>query len=113
MRFPQLKIGQEFIFQDKQYTKTGPMTASETESGKRCMIRRSAEVTPLAFSGGVKKTLPTSFTKDQVVELLQAYKIELKTKLLAAFDGKGAVPLSDLLSEVDSLEVMEFLTSNN
>ncbi|MET0075962.1 MAG: hypothetical protein ABW130_17050 [Candidatus Thiodiazotropha lotti] len=47
MRFPLLKPGQKFIYQEKRYTKTGPMTVSEEESGKTCMIRRSAEVTLL------------------------------------------------------------------
>ncbi|MES9980032.1 MAG: hypothetical protein ABW107_14915, partial [Candidatus Thiodiazotropha sp. 6PLUC5] len=67
MRFPHLKIGQSFIYQGKRYSKTGPMTASEEESGKSCMIRRSAEVMTLDNSEEVKQPLPKSFTQDQVV----------------------------------------------
>lgn len=42
MRFPQLKIGQQFEYQGKRYTKTGPLIASEGGTGASAMIRRSA-----------------------------------------------------------------------
>lgn len=47
MRFPHLPIGQRFSFKGKTYTKTGPLTASEEETGKSQLIMKSAEVMPL------------------------------------------------------------------
>ncbi|MES9854720.1 MAG: hypothetical protein ABW170_23160 [Candidatus Thiodiazotropha sp. L084R] len=110
MRFPHLKIGQGFIYQGKRYSKTGPMTASEEESGESCMIRRSAEVMTLENSEEVKPTLPNSFSQDQVVELLEAYKDELKASLQATMKEQVKVSPSDLLACVDRVPVNEFLT---
>jgi hypothetical protein len=113
MRFPYLKIGQGFIFQGKKYTKTGPMTATEEESGKNCMIRRSADVIPeesLADSG---KAVIRSFTGDQAADLLQAYKTELKLQLQSVFDERKAIEINDILTLMDALDVTEFITRSS
>ncbi len=44
MKFPQLKIGERFIFQGEAYTKNGPLTAIHAESGKQKMFNRSVTV---------------------------------------------------------------------
>ena len=102
MRFPLLKPGQKFIYQEKRYTKTGPMTASEEESGKSCMIRRSAEVTLLQGHDERQQDIPQQFTRDQVVTLLKAYQRELKTGL--------AEHPAEVLKVVEDCDVMTFLS---
>ena len=47
MKFPNVPIGQRFVFQGEQYTKVGPMTASRDRDGAQRMILRSAAVRPL------------------------------------------------------------------
>lgn len=45
MKFPQLSIGQRFTWQGRGYTKSGPVAATDAETGQSRMIPRSAEVT--------------------------------------------------------------------
>ncbi|MCG7899395.1 MAG: hypothetical protein JAY99_03600 [Candidatus Thiodiazotropha lotti] len=109
MRFPLLKPGQKFIYQEKRYTKTGPMTASEEESGKTCMIRRSAEVTLLQGHDEGQQAIPQQFARDQVVILLKAYQRELKTRVAEAMGEGGAQHPSDILKVVEDCDVVTFL----
>jgi hypothetical protein len=110
MRFPHLRIGQGFTFQGKKYTKTGPMTAAEQESGKSCMIRRSADVTPEEGSVDSGKPVIRSFTGDQAADLLHAYKTELKLQLQSVFDEHKTIEINDILSNIDALDIAEFIT---
>ncbi|MCG8069132.1 MAG: hypothetical protein JAY84_14845 [Candidatus Thiodiazotropha taylori] len=107
MRFPLLKPGQKFLYQEKRYTKTGPMTAAEEESGRTCMIRRSAEVTLLQDQKESQQVIPQQYTGDQVVTLLQAYQQELKTRLS---DAIGSQQPADLLKVVDECDAVTFLS---
>ncbi|MEJ2621503.1 MAG: hypothetical protein P8163_14930 [Candidatus Thiodiazotropha sp.] len=105
MRFPLLKVGQKFLYQEQRYCKTGPMTASHEESGKPCMIRRSAEVTLLDDHGERRQTIPDQFSRDQVLSLLQAYKSELKTGLNDAFGATGSLSPAEVLQIVEEHDV--------
>jgi hypothetical protein len=113
MRFPLLKPGQKFIYQQKRYTKIGPITASEAGSGKPCMIRRSAEVTPLDDASESKPVTPEQFSKDQVVVLLKAYQSELKRKLNETIGAEETLRSVDILHIVDGCDVAAFLTQVN
>ncbi len=109
MRFPLLKLGQKFIFQGKRYSKTGPVTASEEGSGKQCMIRRSAEVTPV--DDHVERQ--DQFERDQVVTLLKAYQRELKARLADVMGAEQTLDAADVLKTVDGCDVVAFLAQLN
>ncbi|MBL3590286.1 MAG: polysulfide reductase chain A [gamma proteobacterium endosymbiont of Lamellibrachia anaximandri] len=66
MKFPHLPIGQRFRFQDKLYTKTGPLTASEEGSGNSRLMMKSAEVEPLDLQVEKKPKGARSFSQQQV-----------------------------------------------
>ncbi|MCG7937062.1 MAG: hypothetical protein JAY68_20690 [Candidatus Thiodiazotropha taylori] len=110
MRFPLLKPGQKFLYQEKRYTKTGPMTASEEESGKTCMIRRSAEVTLLQDQDERQQIIPQQYARHQVVDLFKAYQQELKTRLSDAISSEQTKHPADLLKVVDECDVVTFLS---
>jgi hypothetical protein len=109
MRFPQLKIGQQFEYQGKRYTKTGPLTASEEETGASAMIRRSAEVTEVinpAADLPVKQE-KQRFSREEVSQLFAVYR----SKLLNEFKGKVGndktiqiETLISILSELDPFD---------
>jgi hypothetical protein len=113
MRFPLLKIGQKFLYQEQRYCKTGPMTASHEESGKQCMIRRSAEVRLVDDHGEIAQTLPDQFSRDQVLSLLQAYQSELKTRLDDAFGATGNLQLADVLKIVEGCDARSVFAQLN
>lgn len=52
MKFPQLKIGERFVYQGEIYTKNGPLTAIHAASGKQKMLNRSVTV-ELAGAGDI------------------------------------------------------------
>ncbi|MCG7935901.1 MAG: hypothetical protein JBO36_11060 [Candidatus Thiodiazotropha taylori] len=110
MRFPLLKPGQKFLYQEKRYTKTGPMTAAEEESGKTCMIRRSAEVIVLQDQKESQQVIPQQYAGDRVVALLKAYQQELKTRLSDAIGSQQAQQPVDLLKVVDECDAVTFLS---
>ncbi|MCG7984286.1 MAG: hypothetical protein JAY90_16230 [Candidatus Thiodiazotropha lotti] len=110
MRFPLLKPGQKFIYQEKRYTKTGPMTASEEESGKTCMIRRSAEVTLLPDHDKREQAIVQQYARDQVVSLLKAYQHEVKTRLADAVGVEQAQYPADVLKVVEDCDAATFLS---
>ncbi|RDH82039.1 MAG: hypothetical protein DIZ78_16540 [endosymbiont of Escarpia spicata] len=69
MKFPHLPIGQRFRFQDKLYTKVGPLTASEEGSGNNRLMMKSAEVDPLDIQVEKKPKGARSFSEQQVRRL--------------------------------------------
>ncbi|MEW7987730.1 MAG: polysulfide reductase chain A [Candidatus Thiodiazotropha endolucinida] len=99
MRFPQLKIGQQFEYQGKRYTKTGPLTASVEGTGVSAMIRRSAEVTPIdgAVSGVLKKQVKQSYSREEVIELCKGYRTRLNQESQKMADVDGTLQLEQLL----------------
>jgi hypothetical protein len=98
MRFPQLKIGQQFEFQGKRYTKTGPLTASEEATGASTMIRRSAEVTVVesTANGALEKQLKQNFSREEVIELCRGYRTRLTQESQAIADENGFLQIDQL-----------------
>jgi hypothetical protein len=106
MRFPQLKIGQQFEYQGKRFTKTGPLTASEEGTGANAMIRRSAEVVLVdnAMADVPIKQLKQNFSREDVAELCQAYRSKLINELQEKVDKDNVIHIESLiitLSEID------------
>lgn len=66
MRFHQLSIGQTFRFQDEIYTKQDSLMSVHAGSGRRRLIKRSAEVEPCrdetetAAAAPTRDALPTA-----------------------------------------------------
>jgi len=76
MKFPHLPIGQRFRFQDKLYTKVGPLTASEEGSGNNRLMMKSAEVEPLDIQVETKPKGPRSFSEQQIRTLFDQTCLE-------------------------------------
>jgi hypothetical protein len=104
MRFPQLKIGQRFSFQNEIYTKTGPVTASREGSGEQRMIMRSAEVGLLDEKG---KAIPSSKLRYRRTEMeagLIRLKSDLSASVKSAADENGSLSLEVVLNLIESAE---------
>jgi hypothetical protein len=104
MRFPQLKIGQQFEYQGKRYTKTGPLTASEEGTGANAMIRRSAEVALVeaAGIGAPVEQLKENFSRQEMLELFQAYKSDLSAELRLMASEEAGLQLEPVLKVIDT-----------
>ncbi len=76
MKFPHLPIGQRFRFQDKLYTKIGPLTASEEGSGNNRLMMKSAEVEPLDLQVETKPKGSRSFSGQQIRTLFDQTCLE-------------------------------------
>ncbi|MBW9266083.1 polysulfide reductase chain A [Candidatus Thiodiazotropha sp. LNASS1] len=109
MRFPQLKIGQQFEYQGKQYTKTGPLTASEEGTGASAMIRRSAEVTLIdgAVSGALKQQVKQSYSREEVNELCKGYRTRIIQESQKIADVNGTLQLEQLLVLIKDNDMFE------
>ncbi|MEN8166606.1 MAG: polysulfide reductase chain A [Pseudomonadota bacterium] len=105
MRFPHLPIGQRFSFKGRTYTKTGPLTASEEESGRSRLIVKSAEVTPLELSGQPVSDKREQFSRAEVTELFLQYRAELRHAVLARAEDQASLPWEDLLELIDAHEL--------
>ncbi|HYN77172.1 MAG TPA: hypothetical protein VES73_05205 [Lamprocystis sp. (in: g-proteobacteria)] len=82
MKFPNLALGQRFVFQDERYTKTGPMTASRDSDGVQRMILRSAAVVPLdAATLGPPTQAGVPDAEPPWLAALDAYEQELRDGL--------------------------------
>jgi hypothetical protein len=104
MRFPQLKIGQQFEYQGKRYTKTGPLTASEEGTGANAMIRRSAEVS-LVEAGGIEtpaEQLKQYFSRQEMLELFREYKSNLANELRHMASEEDGLQLDPVLKVIDT-----------
>lgn len=111
MRFPQLKIGQQFEYQGKRYTKTGPMTAAEEGTGASTMIRRSAEV---ALVDGVASSMSDkqykqNYSRDEVVGLFERYRAELIVQSQKSANADSAIQLNQLLTMLNDRALYESL----
>ncbi|PVV09838.1 MAG: hypothetical protein B6D77_09220 [gamma proteobacterium symbiont of Ctena orbiculata] len=109
MRFPHLKIGQQFEYQGKRYTKTGPLTASEEATGESAMIRRSAEVTLVdgAASGVLEKQVKQSFSREEMIELCRGYRTRLTQESQTIADENGFLHLEQLLILIKDDDLIE------
>ncbi|MES9968657.1 MAG: hypothetical protein ABW092_01400 [Candidatus Thiodiazotropha sp.] len=103
MRFPHLKIGQQFEYQGKRYTKTGPLTASDAATGASAMIRRSAEVTLVEAAAAQKPQAKPKqhYSRQEMLELCQVYKSNLKHKLELLAEKEQDLELDSVLALID------------
>ena len=98
MKFPQVSIGQRFAYQGRQYTKTGPLTASEEGTGQNRLIMKSAEVSLLdGPGGGQPQAQKRNYSREEVETLLGDYRSALQKALLEAVDAKGALDRQGIL----------------
>ncbi|MEW8505194.1 MAG: hypothetical protein AB2598_00690 [Candidatus Thiodiazotropha sp.] len=106
MRFPRLKIGQQFDYDGKRYTKTGPLTAAEEGSGESVMIRRAAEVIPVYSVDGDEsvKQLKQSFSRQEVMELCQAYRLRLTNALQSKVDKRQNLHIDTVISALSEID---------
>ncbi|MET0069096.1 MAG: hypothetical protein ABW096_03600 [Candidatus Thiodiazotropha sp.] len=100
MRFPQLTIGQQFEYQGKRYTKTGPMTATEEGTGASAMIRRSAEVMLVdgVTSSASVKQYKQNYSREEVIGLFEKYRAELIQQSQKRANADGTLQLNQLLT---------------
>lgn len=105
MRFPQVPIGQRFTFQGKQYTKTGPLTASEEHTGSQRLLPRSAEVILLDAAGQAVKEIKQRYKRAEMVRLLASFKAELVESLREAAAEDGTLTLEQVVSLIESREI--------
>jgi hypothetical protein len=104
MRFPQLKVGQQFEYQGKRYTKTGPLTASDEGTGANAMIRRSAEVS-LVEAGEIEipaEQFKQNFSRQEMLEIFQEYKSNLTSELRRMASEEGGLKLEPVLKLIDN-----------
>ena len=105
MRFPQVRIGQRFSYQGQEYTKTGPLTASEEGSGKQRMIMRAAEVRLLeAATDDAPMTLKQRYKRAEVARVLRGFRQALSERVSAAADADGSLPLDQVLQLIEQTE---------
>jgi hypothetical protein len=105
MRFPQVPIGQRFTFQGRQYTKTGPLTASEEHTGRQRLLPRSAEVTLIDAAGQAVKETKQRYKRAELVRLLTNFKAELVESLREAAAEDGTLTLEQVVSLIESREI--------
>lgn len=105
MRFPQVQIGQRFTYQGRQYTKTGPLTASEEGSGIQRMIMRSAEVSLLEVAGAEVKPQRQRFRRSEVESALRRFKADLAGRVRSAAGSDGRLRLDQVLQLIEQAEL--------
>ena len=105
MRFPQVPIGQRFTFQGRQYTKTGPLTASEEHTGKQRLLPRSAEVALVDAAGQAVKEIKRRYNRAEMVRLLTNFKAELVKSLREAAAEDGTLTLEQVVALIESREI--------
>jgi hypothetical protein len=104
MRFPQVKIGQRFTFQNEIYTKTGPVTASREGSGDQRMIMRSAEVSLLDEAGKAVPSSKQRYSRTEMEAGLTRLKSNLAAAAISAADEDGSLSLEVVLNLIESAE---------
>lgn len=105
MRFPQVPIGQSFTFRGRQYTKTGPLTASEEISGERCLIPKAAEVSLLDAKGKPQRELKQRYTRAEVERLLEGFKNDLIGGFQKMVDEDGTLQLKQVVELTQSQQL--------
>lgn len=107
MRFPQVKTGQRFTYQGMQYTKTGPLTASEEGSGEQRMIMRSAEVTLLDAVCKPETSTKQQYTRSELEAEIQRFKTSLAIGVKAAAEDDGVLQLEHVLALIERTQVID------
>ncbi len=75
MKFYLVPIGEQFSFQNKSYTKSGPLTASAETDGQNKMIPRSANVKLL---NSTNQSLQGSVDKEPILNITVYHKVCLE-----------------------------------
>jgi hypothetical protein len=109
MRFPQIKIGQQFEYQGKRYTKTGPLTASEESTGASAMIRRSAEVT-LVDNAATVVPVKQNFSRQEVDELCRLYRSKLMKEIQRKTDNDTVTQIELLISVISEIDPFDSIS---
>ncbi|MCU7851444.1 MAG: polysulfide reductase chain A [Candidatus Thiodiazotropha sp. (ex Monitilora ramsayi)] len=107
MRFPQVRTGQRFAYQGMQYTKTGPLTASEEGSGEQRMIMRSAEVALLDAEGKPEASTKQQYTRPELEVEIQRFKTSLVSGVKAAAEDDGTLQLEQVLALIQCTQVID------
>ncbi len=102
MRFPQVPIGQRFTYEGRQYTKNGPLTATEEGSGKQRMVPRSAEVTLLDTVGQPVKEIKQRYNRSEVSALIRRFKSDLVGRLQAMAAADGSLKLDQVIELIEA-----------
>jgi hypothetical protein len=82
MKFPQVPLGQRFLFQGESYLKIGPLTARRERDGENRLIPRSALVS-LHRPGDSGATVEPGTASAQCGRALDAYEQALRSSLLS------------------------------
>jgi hypothetical protein len=80
MRFPQLPVGQRFLYQGETYVKTGPVSARRERDGEGRMIPRSALVSLPGAESPAPAGGPDALS-DPIERALGAYESALRDAL--------------------------------
>jgi len=75
VKFYLVPIGEQFSFQNKSYTKSGPLTASAEADGQNKMIPRSANVKLL---NSTNQSLQGSVDKEPILNVTAYHKVCLE-----------------------------------
>lgn len=81
MKFPQVPLGQGFLFQGEAYVKIGPLTARRERDGENRLIPRSALVS-LPRPGDSGAAAEPRTPSEQWWRALDAYEKALRSSLL-------------------------------
>lgn len=101
MKFPQLPMGQRFAFQGKNYTKTGPLTASDEETGNNRLMKKSAEILPLGLIEEQQTEEGTQFTRQEVLEMFSQYRSDLQNAVLAEATEQASLSLNEIVKLIE------------
>lgn len=97
MRFPQVAIGQRFIYRGKHYTKTGPLTASEEGGGDRQLIAKAAQVTLIDGRGEPVQATKQRYSRAEVQRVMERFKSDLIGALRETEAALGELPLERVI----------------
>lgn len=81
MKFPQVPLGQRFLFQGESYLKIGPLTARRERDGENRLIPRSALVS-LPQAGDSGAAAQAGSPSEHGWRALEAYEQVLRSSLL-------------------------------
>jgi hypothetical protein len=83
MKFPQLPLGQRFLFRGEAYVKIGPLTARREQDGENRLFPRSALVS-LSQPGYAGLAVEVGTLPAWVSSALDAYEEQLRAALFSA-----------------------------
>ena len=78
MKFKQLNIGQQFVYQEQIYIKTTPLIAKHSETGEQKLIPRYAELGMLGDTRVSEDKRSPNLTVEFVSQAISLHKEEFK-----------------------------------